>query len=97
MPSIRSAEEIVKCRGAGPGLCRTSGVLPATSGDAGRAVLGWRPHGPGRGTGPGLYKNLGYKPLDDFEYLGMVVDVPMTLIGWPTLKEDTFDQFKAHC
>ena len=28
-----------------------------------------------------LYRKLGYKPLDDFEYLGMINEVPMTLIG----------------
>jgi tripartite-type tricarboxylate transporter receptor subunit TctC len=36
-------------------------------------------------TSPGLYRNLPYKTLDDFEYLGMVNEVPMTLIGKPTL------------
>lgn len=32
-------------------------------------------------TAPALYRKLPYKPLDDFEYLGMVSEVPMTLIG----------------
>ena len=36
-------------------------------------------------TSPGLYRTLSYKTLDDFEYLGMVNEVPMTLIGRPTL------------
>jgi tripartite-type tricarboxylate transporter receptor subunit TctC len=41
-------------------------------------------------TSPGLYRNLPYKTLDDFEYLGMVNDVPMTLIGRPTLPASTY-------
>jgi tripartite-type tricarboxylate transporter receptor subunit TctC len=41
-------------------------------------------------TSPGLYRNLPYKTLDDFEYLGMVNDVPMTLIGRPTLPASNY-------
>jgi tripartite-type tricarboxylate transporter receptor subunit TctC len=36
-------------------------------------------------TAPALYRNLQYKTLDDFEYLGLINEVPMTLIGRPTL------------
>ena len=39
----------------------------------------------GMSTAPALYRNLQYKTLEDFEYLGMVNDVPMTLIGRSTL------------
>lgn len=35
----------------------------------------------GMSTAPGLYRNLPFKPLEDFELVGQVVDVPMTLIG----------------
>ncbi len=42
-------------------------------------------HHIGMATSPALYRNLPYKTLDDFEFLGMVNDVPMTLIGRPTL------------
>lgn len=38
----------------------------------------------------GLYRKLQYKPLEDFEYLGMVSDVPMTLIGKPQLPANTY-------
>ena len=36
-------------------------------------------------TSPALYRSLQYKTLDDFEYLGMINEVPMTLIGRPSL------------
>jgi tripartite-type tricarboxylate transporter receptor subunit TctC len=39
----------------------------------------------GMATAPSLYRNLPYKTLDDFEYLGMINEVPMTLISKPTL------------
>ena len=47
-------------------------------------------HHIGMATSPGLYRNLPYKTLDDFEYLGMVVEVPMTVIGRPTLPPNNF-------
>jgi tripartite-type tricarboxylate transporter receptor subunit TctC len=39
----------------------------------------------GISTAPALYRNLQYKTLDDFEYLGMINEVPMTLVSKPTL------------
>ena len=38
-------------------------------------------HHNGMATAPGLYRKLPYNPLADFEYVGQVVDVPMTLLG----------------
>ena len=35
----------------------------------------------GMSTAPALYKTLPFKPLEDFEFIGQVVDVPMTLIA----------------
>ncbi len=42
-------------------------------------------HHIGMATAPGLYRKLPYESLTDFEYLGMVNEVPMTLVGRPTL------------
>ena len=44
----------------------------------------------GMATSPALYRNLPYKTLDDFEYLGLINDVPMTLIGRPTLPANNY-------
>lgn len=38
-------------------------------------------HHNGMATAPALYKKLSYNPLTDFEYVGQVADVPMTLLG----------------
>jgi putative tricarboxylic transport membrane protein len=35
----------------------------------------------GMSTAPALYRKLPFNPLEDFEYIGQVVDVPMTLIA----------------
>ena len=37
----------------------------------------------GMAATPELYRKISYKPLEDFEFLGMVNDVPMTLVGKP--------------
>jgi tripartite-type tricarboxylate transporter receptor subunit TctC len=42
-------------------------------------------HHIGMATSPALYRTMQYKTLEDFEYLGIINDVPMTLIGRSTL------------
>jgi tripartite-type tricarboxylate transporter receptor subunit TctC len=40
----------------------------------------------GMATTPALYRKLQYKPLEDFEYIGLINDVPMTMLvrnGFP--------------
>ena len=39
----------------------------------------------GMATAPALYRNLQYKTLEDFEYLGLINEVPMTLVARPTM------------
>jgi tripartite-type tricarboxylate transporter receptor subunit TctC len=46
-------------------------------------------HHNGMATAPGLYRKLAYNPLTDFEYVGQVVDVPMTLLGRKDLPANT--------
>jgi tripartite-type tricarboxylate transporter receptor subunit TctC len=48
----------------------------------------------GMSTSPALYRNMPYKTLDDFEYLGMVNEVPMTLIGRSTLPANNFAELR---
>lgn len=47
-------------------------------------------HHIGMATSPALYRNMQYKTLEDFEYLGLVNEVPMTLIGRTTLPANTY-------
>jgi tripartite-type tricarboxylate transporter receptor subunit TctC len=49
-------------------------------------------HHIGMATSPALYRKLPYNTLEDFEYLGVVNDVPMTLIGRPTLPANNFKE-----
>jgi tripartite-type tricarboxylate transporter receptor subunit TctC len=49
-------------------------------------------HHIGMATSPALYRNLPYKTLDDFEYVGLVNEVPMTLIGKPGLPANNYPE-----
>ena len=52
-------------------------------------------HHIGMATSPALYRNMPYKTLDDFEYIGMVNEVPMTLIGKPDLPANNFAELRT--
>ena len=43
-----------------------------------------------------LYRKLQFKALEDFEYLGMINDVPMTLLGSPKLPANTYRDFENY-
>jgi tripartite-type tricarboxylate transporter receptor subunit TctC len=45
-------------------------------------------HHNGMATATGLYRKLPYNPLTDFEYIGQVADVPMTLLAKKDLPPD---------
>jgi tripartite-type tricarboxylate transporter receptor subunit TctC len=47
-------------------------------------------HHIGLSTAPSLYRTMPYKTLDDFEFLGMISEVPMTLIGRPSLAPNNY-------
>ncbi|MFT7771798.1 tripartite tricarboxylate transporter substrate-binding protein [Roseateles sp.] len=47
-------------------------------------------HHIGIASATALYRTLPYKTLEDFEYLGMVNEVPMTLIGRPSLPASNY-------
>jgi len=53
-------------------------------------------HHIGMAAAPALYRKLQYKPIDDFEFLGMINEVPMTLIGKPQLPANTYRDFENY-
>jgi len=52
-------------------------------------------HHIGMATSPALYRNLSYKTLEDFEYVGMINEVPMTLVGRTTLPANNFAELRT--
>lgn len=53
-------------------------------------------HHIGMAAVPALYRKLPFKVLEDFEYLGMINEVPMTLIGKPQLPANTYRDFENY-
>ena len=53
-------------------------------------------HHMGMATAPSLYKKLPYDPLKDFEYIGQVLDVPMTLLSRKDFPASNFQELLAY-
>src|SRR6267378_1865065 len=50
----------------------------------------------GMSTSPALYRKLPYDTVNDFEYIGQVADVPMTLVAKKEMSPKTFGEFLAY-
>ena len=53
-------------------------------------------HHIGMSTAPALYRTLRFNPLTDFEYIGQVVDVPMTLVARPDFPANNMKELVAY-
>ncbi len=53
-------------------------------------------HHIGMASSPALYRKLQYKTLEDFEFLGMINEVPMTIIGKPQLAANNYRDFENY-
>jgi tripartite-type tricarboxylate transporter receptor subunit TctC len=53
-------------------------------------------HHIGMATTPTLYRQLRYNPLADFEYIGLVNEVPMTIVAKPTMPAKDLKEFLAY-
>ena len=53
-------------------------------------------HHMGMSTAPALYKKLAFDPLKDFEYIGQVVDVPMTLLARKDFPAANFAELQTY-
>jgi len=93
------AEALQKPLGGGPIVIDNAAGAGSTIGNA--KVARAKPDGytllvthVGMATTPVLYRKLSYNYETDFEYLGMVNDVPMTVIGKPQLEANNFAQLR---
>ncbi|GAA4457674.1 tripartite tricarboxylate transporter substrate binding protein BugD [Phytohabitans houttuyneae] len=53
-------------------------------------------HHIGMSTAPALYKNLDYKPLEDFEMVGLVTEVPMTIVARKDFEPSTLQELVTY-
>jgi tripartite-type tricarboxylate transporter receptor subunit TctC len=53
-------------------------------------------HHMGMSTAPALYRKLGFDPLKDFEFIGQVVDVPMTMLARKDFPANNLNELIAY-
>jgi tripartite-type tricarboxylate transporter receptor subunit TctC len=53
-------------------------------------------HHIGMATTPTLYRQLRYNPLTDFEYIGLINEVPMTIVAKPGMPAKDLKEFLAY-
>ena len=89
-------QEVIVENVAGAGGTLAAGQV-ATSAPDGFTVL---MHHIGMSTAPSLYPDLPYNPLVDFKTIGLVTEVPMTIVGRksfePTTLQELVDHVKAN-
>ena len=81
-----------------PNGTRLALAAPAILGPLNRAWLkfGLLLHHIGMSTAPALYRKLPFNPLTDYEYIGQVADVPMTVIAKTGLPPDNLVELIAY-
>jgi tripartite-type tricarboxylate transporter receptor subunit TctC len=89
-------QQIVISNVAGAGGTLAAGQVAKANPDGYTLLM----HHIGMSTAPTLYRNLDFKPLDDFATLGLVTNVPMTVIARkdlePTTLMELVDYVKAN-
>lgn len=87
-PSLGDARIVVENVAGAGGTVGAAKVARATP--DGHTILIWHI---GMASASSLYRKLPFQPLDDFEYLGMINDVPMTLLAAPRLPANNYAEF----
>ena len=72
----------------GAGGTVAAGEVAAAAADGYTVLM----HHIGMSTAPALYADLPYDPLTDFKTIGLVTEVPMTIIARPDFEPDTLEE-----
>jgi tripartite-type tricarboxylate transporter receptor subunit TctC len=75
-------QQVIVENAAGAGGTRAPGLVVKAAPDGYTILL----HHIGMSTAPTLYRKLAYNVLNDFEFVGLVTDAPMSLIARPGLE-----------
>lgn len=89
-------QQIVVTNKAGAGGTLAAGEVATTAADGYTVLM----HHIGMSTAPSLYPDLPYDPLTSFKTIGLVTEVPMTIVGGsefaPTNLQELVDYLKAN-
>jgi tripartite-type tricarboxylate transporter receptor subunit TctC len=85
-------QQIVVQNVAGAGGTLAAGQVARAAPDGYTVLM----HHIGMSTAPTLYRNLPFKPLDDFKTIGLVTDVPMTIVARKNFEPNTLQELVDH-
>src|SRR5688572_10421196 len=81
-------QQIVVQNVTGAGGTLGAGEVAAAAPDGYTVLM----HHIGMSTAPSLYASLPYNPLEDFEFIGLVTEVPMTIVARKDLEPSTLPE-----
>jgi tripartite-type tricarboxylate transporter receptor subunit TctC len=85
-------QQIVVQNVAGAGGTLAAGQVATAAGDGYTVLM----HHIGMSTAPTLYADLAYEPLEAFKPIGLVTEVPMTIIGAKDFEPETMEDLVAY-
>jgi tripartite-type tricarboxylate transporter receptor subunit TctC len=85
---VTLGQEVVVTNVAGAGGTLAAGQVAEAAPDGYTVLM----HHIGMSTAPSLYADLPYDPLVDFKTIGLVTEVPMTIIGRKSFEPTTFQE-----
>jgi tripartite-type tricarboxylate transporter receptor subunit TctC len=86
--SATLGQQIVVQNVAGAGGTLAAGQVAEAAGDGYTVLM----HHIGMSTAPTLYPDLPFDPLTDFKMIGLVTEVPMTIVGRSDLEPNTLEE-----
>jgi tripartite-type tricarboxylate transporter receptor subunit TctC len=90
--SATLGQQIVVSNVAGAGGTLAAGQVADAAPDGYTVLM----HHIGMSTAPTLYADLAYDPLVDFKTIGLVTEVPMTIVGAPDFEPNTLEELVEH-
>ncbi|HEV7291749.1 MAG TPA: tripartite tricarboxylate transporter substrate-binding protein [Devosia sp.] len=85
-------QQVVVQNVGGAGGTLGAGQVAAANADGYTLLL----HHIGMSTAPALYASLPYDPIEDFEPIGLVTEVPMTIVARKDFEPETLEDLIAH-
>lgn len=85
-------QQIVVQNVEGAGGTVAAGQVAGEDGDGYQVLM----HHIGMSTAPALYPDLEYSPLEDFKTIGLVTDVPMTIVARKDFEPETLEELVTY-